>query len=367
MRQFSRCRTTSYDGRKSLSKILVPKPSPSDEPAPQWEGKSYNALTQRRRIPWNALDDRRKRVRYAQAVRAFANGVRKTHPGTFDQFAVAQSALDAHQRPASPKASKRKADPNAATSHIPHLFGRGGRERVLICLAANGPMHVRHIARTIGSDSHKVWNMVEQLQIAGLVVKRERAGGRKYVALNRRSPIYRPLLRLLLALDKHWPAKRITHTVVRWNMPFDRALTTQRMDHIFQSPVRSRILLFISAVGETDMSTIYRLLGLGSVSTMYIVNHWEKQGIVRTRWSKTHRLVRLDPKFIAAKELKALLREIVVHSDEYRMLRKVARARLRKLTKACKPEQKNFVFPSRKPKFTTQVASLRARSPEFST
>lgn len=290
------------------------------------EQKSHNALTGRSRIPWNALDDRRKRTRYEQAVRAFANGVRKTHPGTFDQFAAAQSTLDAHQRPTSPKAPKHKAaDPNAAPSHIPHLFGRGGRERVLICLAANGPMHVRHIARTIGSDSHKVWNMVEQLQISGLVVKRDRAGGRKYVALNQRSPIHRPLLRLLLALDEHWPAQRIDK-IARWHMPFDRALTAQRTDRIFQSPERSRVLLFIAAAGETDMTTIYKLLGLGSVSTMYIVNHWQKQGVLRSRWFKTHRLVSLDPSFIVAKELKALLREIIVRSDEYQSLRKIARA-----------------------------------------
>ncbi len=46
-------------------------------------------------------------------------------------------------------------------------------------------MHVRALARAIGSDSHKTWDMVERLREAGLVVKRDRPGGRKYVALNR--------------------------------------------------------------------------------------------------------------------------------------------------------------------------------------
>lgn len=291
--------------------------------------RTFNVVTGHQRTPWSALDARLRRIRYAQALRAFDNGVLKKYPGSFAQFALTQKALDTHQKPLRRKTRMQP----ASNTPIPWIFRRGGCERVLMCLAVNGPMTVRELSRAIKSDSHKTWDMVERLRKSGLVAKRDHAGGRKYVALNRQLPIYRPLLRLLVALNKQWPAKRITHTVARWRMPFDRALTAQRMDHIFQSAVRSRILLFISALGETDMSTIYKLLGLGSVSTMYIVNHWEKQGIVRTRWFKTHRLVRLDPRFIVAKELKALLREIVVHSGEYRTLRKIARARLRKLLK----------------------------------
>lgn len=291
--------------------------------------RTFNALTGRQRTPWGALDARRRRVRYAQALRAFDNGVLKKHPGSFAQFAKAQKSLDAYQG-----APRRKPQTRSANTPLPWIFRRGGCDRVLICLAVNGPMTVRELGRAIKSDSHKTFDMVERLRAAGLVVKRDLPGGRKYIALNRRLPIYRSLVRLLLSLDKHWPAKRIAHTAARWNMPFDRALTTLRMDNVFQSPVRSRVLLFIAAVGETDMSTIYKLLGLGSVSTMYIVNHWERQGVVRTRWFKSHRLVKLDSRFVVAKELKALLREIVVHSDEYRTLRKIARARLRKIIKA---------------------------------
>jgi hypothetical protein len=223
---------------------------------------------------------------------------------------------------------------NSNKVRLPRLFARGGRDRILICLAVNGPMHVRHIGRSVRMDSHKTWNAVERLVESGIVVKRTRPGGRKYVSLNRQLPIYRSLKKMLLALDRHWPAIRIDRQTARWHMPFDKDMRAARLDQIFHSRPRSRMLTFIAASGVTDMQTMYKFLGIGSVSAMYIVNFWEREGVVRTNWFKRHRLVSLDPNFIVAKELKALLREIVIHSGEYRALRRVARARLRKILKA---------------------------------
>lgn len=198
----------------------------------------------------------------------------------------------------------------------------------MICLAVNGPLTVRELGRAIGSDSHKTWDMVERLRVSGLVVKRDMPGGRKYVSINRRLPIYRVLMNLLLALDEHWPAKRVRGYVARWRMPFDNELTDLRLDHIFQSPVRSRILLFVAAVGETDMQTMYDTLGIGSVSAMLVVNHWEKQGILKSRRFKRHRIVSLNPDFVVARELHALLRCIVAETDEYKGFRKLVRVKM---------------------------------------
>ena len=214
---------------------------------------------------------------------------------------------------------------------MPWIFRHGGCDRALICLAVNGPLTVRELGRAIDSDSHTTWDIVERLREAGMVVKRDEPGGRKYVALNRRLPIYRPLRRLLLAPDRYWPATRDGEHIARWRMPFDSNVTTERMDHIFQSPVRSRVLLFVAAVGECDMKTIYDTLGMNSGSVTYVVNHWEKQGVFRSRIFKRHRLVSLDPGFIVAKELTALLREIVVRAPEYRGLRAAVRPKMRAL------------------------------------
>ncbi len=211
---------------------------------------------------------------------------------------------------------------------IPHLFGRGGRERALICLAVNGPLTVREIARAIGSDSHKTWNMVKYLEQCGLVVKRSRAGGRKYVALNRKLPVYRRLVGLLLALNQHWPAIAIEKPTYRWSMWSDEGtITPFRLDYMFYSPVRSRILLYIAAIGTTDMISMYNALGIGSVSALYGVNHWEREGIMQSRYRSRHRLVSLNASYLVYEELKYLLRGLISYSDEYRAFRALARSR----------------------------------------
>ena len=211
----------------------------------------------------------------------------------------------------------------------PHLFGRGGRDRALVALAVNGPMYVRELGRVIGSDSSKTFKMVEYLLKSGLVVKRYRAGGRKYVAINKELAIYPSLMRLILALDRHWPAKRVELPKYRWGLRRDNGrLNSDRLAHMFNSPIRSQSLLFVAAVGITDMTTMIDLLGLDTGSARYAINHWEREGVIKCQTRSRHRLVQLDPAFPVANELRALLRAAIIESDELRSLRTLARKRM---------------------------------------
>lgn len=231
----------------------------------------------------------------------------------------------------SPKVfQKRRASHSEKT--LPHLFGRGGRDRALISLAMNGPMTVRELGRAIGSDSHKTWNMVEVLKRSGLVVKRERAGGRKYVAINRASPIYDELMALLRAMDKYWPAKRVSQPRYRWAMWNDKgAITDARLAEMFYSPVRSKTLLFVACAGVTNLSMIYISLKLGSVSAMYAVGHWERQGVIRSIAHRRHRLITLDEQFPVAGELHTLLEALVKNSGYYQRLGRQAQATMEQI------------------------------------
>jgi len=224
--------------------------------------------------------------------------------------------------------------PRRSPSRLPHLFGRGGRDRALIALAVNGPMHVRELARVIGSDSHKTFDMVEGLRQAGVVVKRDVPGYRKTVALNRCLDwAYWKLRDLLFALDAHWPAGRLEGRIQpreMWGEAVE-VLGADQLDRLFQSPVRSRTLLFVAAVGVTDMTTLIETLGLGSVSALYAVNHWEREGVVRSRVVGRHRLVSLDPGFVVAQELGNFLVALVQKSPEYLALGDAARPRIEEI------------------------------------
>jgi hypothetical protein len=302
--------------------------------------KSFNERTGKWRVPWMTLNKTQRLKRYRRALVASKNGLRIPQDLTFAEYDREQRELDLHQRSPSRTRWPIKTEPKqnrSAKNALPHLFGRGGSDRVLICLALNGPLTVRELARTLKVDSHGAFKMVDRLREAGLVVKRDLTHGRKYVAINRNLLIYRPLMRLLHALERIAPVQRRPATIARWHMPFDRIMTDYRLDRIFQSPPRSRILLFVGAVGETDLQTIYRSLGLGTVSASLIVDHWQKQHVLRCRYYKSHRLISLDPGFVAANELRALLRQIVACSGEYRAFRKTVRRRLADITRSAGP------------------------------
>ncbi len=222
----------------------------------------------------------------------------------------------------------------------PQLFGRGGRDRCLIALSVNGPLTVRELGRTIGSDSSKTWKMIDYLQRCGLVVKRNRLGGRKYIAINRRLSVHRSLLRLLQRLDEKWPSGRLQKPSYRWNMwNDDDAVTSSRLDLMFFSPIRSRVLLYVAAVGTSNMQTLVALLGIGPVSALYAINHWERENIIRTKRVGQHRLVDLNPSYYASDELKGFLDQLIRTSEEYLAIRKHGRSRMRPILKTTETSQ----------------------------
>lgn len=102
-----------------------------------------------------------------------------------------------------PRTSKKRKIPE----QMPWLFGKGGREKVLICLAVNGPMTVREISRALRIGSRTAWDIVERLQRSNLVSKRDMPGFRKHVYVNRRLPVYGSLMSLLRAFDRQFPRR----------------------------------------------------------------------------------------------------------------------------------------------------------------
>ena len=209
----------------------------------------------------------------------------------------------------------------------PHLFGRGGRDRVLTCIAVNGPLHVRAISRLIGSDSRKTFDMVRQLEEAGLVLKRNDTGARRIVALDKQMGLlYFKLRDLLLALDEHWPVKRTDETPFypKAQMRGTTPLDDDRIERWFTSVPRSRTLLYVAAVGRTNMSDLSVRANVGPGSALNAVNFWERQGVLRSDVFGIHRVVELNEAFPVADELWRVLNALVSRSEKYAELRRVA-------------------------------------------
>lgn len=189
-------------------------------------------------------------------------------------------------------------------------------------------MTVRELARALGCDSHAAWKMVAGLLDAGLLVKRDRPGGRKYVAVNRAFPAYTDLMALLAKIASHYPPPTTTVPGFRWGLQTDTStFPSKRLDLIFASPVRSRVLLLIAASGSIVTSDVADLLGLDAVSAMYAVNHWERERVIRSRYIKRCRILSLDDRWFAATELRALLTTLTLHNSEYGGLGAIARQR----------------------------------------
>ena len=90
-----------------------------------------------------------------------------------------------------------------------------------------------------------------------------------------------------------------------WQILDAMELTRQRA--LFGTRRRSEVLILIALLGETYPSEIARQLGAPIFSVQTVVDSLERDGIVASRKRGGTRVVALDPRFYAAKELRRLL------------------------------------------------------------
>ena len=195
-------------------------------------------------------------------------------------------------------------------------------------LAVNRPLYIREIAAAIDSEEKKTAKMVGALLEVGAIVCSKGATGVRYVTLNRDFPAYYELLRLLNVLELHWPQQRFGKPARRAERLALRAaefpldgddFPTKRYDRLFGTSVRTRVLLAIAAIGETDVTDLTRLLAMQSRSTWNTANHLQREGLIRSKIKGRRRALELDPDYFAARELSRLLRRLS-RDSEYSVL-----------------------------------------------
>ena len=209
-------------------------------------------------------------------------------------------------------------------TEYPHIFGMGKRDRVLMTLAVNRPLYVNELAVAIGSEEKKTAKMVHALLEVGVILRTDAPHGARYVALNTAFPAYWELFRLLNVLEFHWPQQRLGKPARRAErkalhdavfMADEGPFPAKRYDRLFGSPVRTRVLLAIAAIEDTDVTDLWRLLGADKRSVWNTVNHLQREGLIRSTIKGRRRAIELNPQYVAARELRQLLKRLIRETE----------------------------------------------------
>jgi DNA-binding transcriptional ArsR family regulator len=107
-------------------------------------------------------------------------------------------------------------------------------------------------------------------------------------------------------------------------------MAIQRSSKLFGSPRRTDLLLLLSLIGESYPSELERLLGVTKPGVAYIVDDLEIEGIVASRRLGRTRRIALNPRYFAARELKALLDKLAEGDDRLQRIAATRRARPRR-------------------------------------
>ncbi len=95
----------------------------------------------------------------------------------------------------------------------------------------------------------------------------------------------------------------------------------------FGSGRRTQVLLLLVTLGESYVAEMARLLGVRPNTIRGIVDGLEQEGLIGGRLMGRQRIYRLDPRYFAARELKAMLLKLVEGEPDF--LERLAAARRR--------------------------------------
>jgi hypothetical protein len=100
-----------------------------------------------------------------------------------------------------------------------------------------------------------------------------------------------------------------------------------KLPKLFGSTSRGSILVAIGMLGDTYPAELVRMLGLRLFSVQTILAGLEVEGVIASRAFGRSRRITLDPRYVAAKEVEALLAKLGRNSPELQA--KLARVRRR--------------------------------------
>jgi predicted transcriptional regulator len=96
---------------------------------------------------------------------------------------------------------------------------------------------------------------------------------------------------------------------------------------LFGTDLRTRVLTAIAVLGDSYPRELARVVGASPYSVLRVVDSLDREGVIASRVVGKERRVSLDPRFLAASELRALLLRLGEVQPEYRRFRSAIRKR----------------------------------------
>jgi biotin operon repressor len=121
---------------------------------------------------------------------------------------------------------------------------------------------------------------------------------------------------------------------MRTNFPYNSNMDVLGGSSLFGVGARTPTLLAIALLGETHASEIARALGRSRSGIKDVVDGLERDGVIVGSDVGQTRQIRLNPRYFAAEELRALLMRIAAEDRELQRRLAATRRRPRKAGKA---------------------------------
>jgi len=205
------------------------------------------------------------------------------------------------------KRTQRLTVPTSGGMQFPVIMGAGATS-VLLYIASNPGCKLPEISVTLEIGSDRLHIRLHRLKAMGLVI-----GNRRY-QINMAVQFKKQLVRFLRSLGKaHGIPSQSGISLFRGrsaNVPIAAPLP----EDLFGTAARTRILMMITALGESYHTEILLFTGLNNSSVSNRLADLLNEGALRMRVEKRFKFYSLNPAYPGAADLELLLRSMAMHS-----------------------------------------------------
>lgn len=207
-----------------------------------------------------------------------------------------------------PRNANAQKDKTLRTNTPPPIFGRGATDRILICLAVNGPMHLSGLAEAVDRSASSVVEILDRLIKAHLITPIPKTT-RRIVALCPNLSLAQTLRTLLLTLSETWPVTVVDRSAPEPKQSSDHVVRPQ-LQHLDARSHRLDVLSVVAANRNVGIKAIAAELDITPTTVLNTINVLEHYALIHSTRVGLRRVLSLDPAFPAAVALERFLLDL---------------------------------------------------------